>query len=58
MTFPVSSKALLVYFEEEEINYQADDLLKLSLILMPIYLFVMILFYFTYWRWTGMGLWV
>ncbi|WP_121611102.1 SLC13 family permease [Mesobacillus foraminis] len=58
LTFPVSSKALLVYFEEEEINYQAGDLLKLSLILMPIYLFVMILFYFTYWRWTGMGLWI
>lgn len=56
LTFPVSSKALLVYYEDEEINYKAGDLLKLSFILMPIYLLVMVLFYFTYWRWTGMSL--
>jgi len=56
LTFPVCSKALLIYYEDEEIHYEANDLFKLSLILMPVYLFTMLLFYFTYWKWLGLQL--
>ncbi|MBM7679283.1 SLC13 family permease [Gracilibacillus alcaliphilus] len=56
LTFPVSSKALLVYFEAEEMHYQAKDLMKLSMVLMPVYFISMLLFYFTYWEWTGLSL--
>lgn len=56
MTFPVSSKALLLFYEEGEITYDARDLLKISIILMPVYILVLILFYFTYWNWTGLSI--
>ena len=56
VTFPVSSKALLLFYEEGEISYDASNLLKISAILMPLYILVMMLFYFTYWQWTGMEL--
>lgn len=56
VTFPVSSKALLLYYEEEEISYDAKNLLKISIILMPLYILLMMLFYFTYWQWTGLHL--
>lgn len=56
VTFPVSSKALLLFYEEGDITYDARHLLKISLILMPVYLLVMLLFYFTYWNWTGMSI--
>lgn len=54
VTFPVSSKALLLFFEDEQVSYKAKDLIKLSITLMPIYVIVMIIFYYTYWRWTGL----
>ncbi|KKK39392.1 citrate/succinate antiporter [Mesobacillus campisalis] len=56
LTFPVSSKALLVFFEDENLSYEANDLLKLSTILMPVYLLLMVVFYFTYWKFTGLQL--
>jgi hypothetical protein len=56
VTVPVSSKALLLFYEEGEISYNASNLLKISAILMPLYILVMMLFYFSYWQWTGMQL--
>ncbi|WP_339181890.1 SLC13 family permease [Oceanobacillus sp. FSL W7-1293] len=56
VTFPVSSKALLLFYEEAGISYDADKLLKISAILMPVYITIMMLFYFSFWRWTGMHL--
>ncbi len=56
LTFPVSSKALLLFYEEGKISYDARSLLKISAILMPLYILMMMLFYFTYWQWTGMTL--
>jgi len=56
VTFPVSSKALLLFYEEGEISYDASNLLKVSAVLMPLYIIVMLIFYFTFWNWTGMEL--
>ncbi|WP_252504929.1 SLC13 family permease [Sporosarcina sp. Marseille-Q4943] len=56
ITVPVSSKALLLFYEEGEVSYDAKQLAKVSSVLMPIYLLVMLLFYFTYWQWTGLHL--
>lgn len=56
VTFPVSSKALLLFYEDEGNSYDARNLLKISAILMPIYIAVMMIFYFTYWNWTGLQL--
>lgn len=56
ITVPVSSKALLLFYEEGEVSYDAKQLAKISSVLMPIYLLVMLLFYFTYWQWTGLHL--
>jgi anion transporter len=56
VTVPVSSKALLLFYEEGEISYDASNLLKLSAILMPLYILIMMLFYFTYWQWMGLQL--
>lgn len=54
ITFPVSSKALLLFYEDEHVSYQAKDLVKLSIVLMPVYIVVMLLFYYSYWKWTGL----
>lgn len=56
VTFPVSSKALLLFYEEGEMSYNAAHLLKISLILMPLYIFVVMVYYFTYWQWTGLSI--
>ncbi|WP_339213731.1 SLC13 family permease [Solibacillus sp. FSL W8-0372] len=56
VTVPVSSKALLLFYEEGEISYDARSLVKLSVILMPLYILVIMLFYFSYWQWTGLQL--
>ncbi|WP_077247751.1 SLC13 family permease [Bacillus sp. FJAT-27225] len=56
VTVPVSSKALLLFYEEGEISYDASNLLKISAILMPLYILIMMLFYFTYWKWAGLQL--
>ena len=56
VTFPVSSKALLLYYEDENVSYNSRNLLKISAILMPLYILVIMIFYFSYWKWTGMQL--
>ncbi|WP_299092417.1 SLC13 family permease [uncultured Metabacillus sp.] len=56
VTLPVSSKALLLFYEDDNISYDARHLVKLSAILMPLYLMVIMVFYFTYWRWMGLQL--
>ena len=56
VTFPVSSKALLLFYEDEGISYDASGLAKISVVLMPLYIAVMMLFYFSYWQWTGLQL--
>ena len=56
LTFPVSSKALLMFQELEEETYQPPDLLKLSAVLLLVHLALMVLFYFAYWRWVGLAL--
>ena len=56
VTVPVSSKALLLFYEEGDISYDARNLVKLSAILMPLYILIIMLFYFTVWQWTGMHL--
>lgn len=56
VTVPVSSKALLLFYEEGEISYEASNLVKVSAVLMPLYIVVMMIFYYSYWQWTGMYL--
>ncbi|RBP90717.1 anion transporter [Cytobacillus firmus] len=56
ITFPVSSKALLLFYEDDELSYDAGILARLSAILMPLYISIAVIFYCTYWQWTGMSL--
>lgn len=56
LTFPVSSKALLMFQELEGQTYQPSDLLRLSALLIPAHLVLMVLFYFGYWKWIGLSL--
>lgn len=56
LTFPVSSKALLLFYEDGSMSYDARQLIKVSAVLMPIYIALMMLFYFTFWSWTGLSL--
>ena len=58
LTFPVSSKALLVYQEMDEssYSYRPADLLNLSGVLIIVHLALMFLFYYTYWHWVGLSL--
>ncbi|MBM0742168.1 SLC13 family permease [Phormidium sp. CLA17] len=56
LTFPVSSKALLMFQELEGETYQSADLLRLSAVLMPVHLGLIVLFYFGYWQWVGLAL--
>ena len=56
LTFPVSSKALLIFCELDSRTYQPADLLRLSSVLLLVHLGLIILFYFGYWRWIGLAL--
>ncbi len=56
LTFPVSSKALLMFQELETETYQPSDLLRLSAVLLIVHLILMALFYYGYWRWIGLAL--
>ena len=56
LTFPVSSKALLMFQGIDGGTYKPTDLLRLSAVLMPVHLGLMILFYYTYWHWVGLTL--
>ncbi len=56
LTFPVSSKALLMFQEMDGENQMPADLLRLSSVLLPSHLLLMIIFYFGYWRHIGLVL--
>lgn len=56
VTLPVSSKALLIFYENEERPFETRELMRVSMILMPIYLAVMILMYYAYWQHIGLSL--
>ena len=56
VTFPVSSKALLLFFEEGDVSFDAKHLVKISTVLLPLYIAAMVICYFTFWKWTGMEL--
>jgi anion transporter len=53
VTFPVSSKAVLLY---EFDSGQAADLLRLSLVLTPAYILLVVAFYFAWWAPLGLRL--
>lgn len=56
LTFPVSSKALLMFYEIDEETYKPADLLRLSSILLLMHILLIIGFYFAYWQWIGLAL--
>ncbi len=56
LTFPVSSKALLMFQELEVETYQPADLLRLSSVLLLVHLGLIVIFYYCYWRWIGLAL--
>ena len=56
LTFPVSSKALLMYQELDRETWVPADLLRLSAVLMPVHALLMIAFYYAYWRHVGLSL--
>lgn len=56
LTFPVSSKALLMFQELDRETYQPADLLRLSAVLMVAHVLLMVVFYYGYWRWIGLAL--
>lgn len=56
LTFPVSSKALLMFQELEGETYKGSDLLRLSSVMLLIHLALIVVFYYSYWRWVGLTL--
>ena len=52
LTFPISSKAVLIYEFDRQ---QAGDLFRLSLVLMPAYVLLMVVFYFAWWVPLGLA---
>ena len=56
LTFPVSSKALLMFQELDTETYQPADLLRLSAVLLLVHAALIAAFYHTYWRWVGLQL--
>jgi len=56
LTFPVSSKALLMFQELEGETFQPADLLRLSAVLLIVHLILIVIFYYGYWQWIGLAL--
>ncbi|SFP52864.1 anion transporter [Geodermatophilus dictyosporus] len=56
LTFPVSSKALLLYAELDEDTFEPPDLLRLSALLLPAHVALVVLFALTYWPLVGLTL--
>ncbi len=54
LTFPISSKALLLFQEIEAETFQPSDLLKLSAVLLIVHLILMVTFYYGYWQFVGL----
>lgn len=61
LTMPVSSKALLVFAEAgghdaADEGLRASDLLRLSAVLLPAFVALMVVTYLVWWQWTGLAL--
>ncbi len=56
LTFPVSSKALLMFQEIDGETYKGADLLRLSSVMLLVHLGLILIFYYGYWRWLGLAL--
>ncbi|MEJ7654424.1 MAG: SLC13 family permease [Chloroflexia bacterium] len=56
LTFPVSSKALLMFQEMEGETYHPSDLLRLSSVLLLVHVLLIVAAYYGYWRWIGLEL--
>lgn len=56
LTLPVCSKALLMFQDVDGVTFRPRDLMKLSAVLLPVHLVLMVAFYFGWWRWTGLSL--
>lgn len=56
LTFPVSSKATLLFQEAEGGAFETSDLLRLSAVLLPVHVVMILVFYYGYWQWTGLAL--
>ncbi len=56
LTFPVSSKALLVFQEQDRPTFDPPDLLRLSAVMLPVHAVLMVIFYYGYWRHVGLAL--
>ncbi len=56
LTFPVSSKAILLFQEAEDGAFETSDLLRLSAVLLPVHVVMILVFYYGYWQWVGLSL--
>lgn len=56
LTFPVSSKATLLFQEAEDGAFETSDLLRLSAVLLPVHVVMILIFYYGYWQWVGLAL--
>lgn len=56
LTFPVSSKAILLFQEAEDGAFETSDLLRLSAVLLPVHVVMIVVFYYGYWQWVGLSL--
>lgn len=56
VTLPVSSKALLIFYESDDRPFDTRELMRTSMILLPVYIVLMILTYYMYWQHIGLQL--
>ncbi|WP_432769366.1 MAG: SLC13 family permease [Sphingopyxis sp.] len=56
LTLPACSKALLLFQDVDGGGFRPADLLRLSAVLAPINVALMIAAYFAWWKWTGLAL--
>jgi di/tricarboxylate transporter len=56
LTLPVCSKAFLLFQDVEGATFTSRDLLRLSAVLAPLNLLLMIATYFVWWKWTGLSI--
>lgn len=56
LTFPVSSKALLMFQESGKETFLPKDLLRLSLYAGAAHAILMVVFYYAYWQWVGLSI--
>ena len=56
LTFPVSSKALLLYAELDEDTFDPPDLLRLSSVLLLAHVVLVVVFYHAWWSPLGLAL--